>query len=138
LATLLALACAASPWAAEQMQASGPRLDWMLNCQGCHRSDAVGTPGRVPTIKNQVARFLSVDGGREFLIRVPGVASSPLSDAATAELVNWMLREFDPEHLPDDFEPYTPDEIAGLRKRPLVDVLSVRGRLVAELKRTEY
>jgi hypothetical protein len=92
----------------------------------------------VPAIRNQAARFLSIDGGREFLIRVPGVASSPLSDAATAELVNWMLREFDPEHLPDDFEPYTLDEVAELRKRPLVDVLSVRSRLVGDLNRSEY
>ena len=48
-----------------------------------------------------------------------GVATSPLSDADLAEVVNWMLWRFDKEHLPASFQPYTAAEIAPLRARPL-------------------
>jgi len=63
-----------------------------------------------------VARFLSVPGGREYLIRVPGVATAPLSDESIAVLVNWMLEKFDPKNIPGDFIPYTREEVASLRQ----------------------
>ena len=58
-----------------------------------------------------MAKFLWVPGGREYLIRVPGVATSPLSDADLAEVMNWMLWRFDKEHLPANFRPFTAAEI---------------------------
>jgi len=93
--------------------------NWTLNCQGCHRSDGSGSDATAPGIADTVAKFLLVPGGREYLIRVPGVAASPLSDADLAEVVNWMLWRFDREHLPASFQPYTAAEIAPLRARPL-------------------
>jgi hypothetical protein len=93
--------------------------NWTLNCQGCHRFDGSGSDATAPGIAGTVAKFLRVPGGREYLIRVPGVATSPLSDADLAEVVNWMLWRFDKEHLPASFEPYTAAEIAPLRARPL-------------------
>ena len=64
--------------------ASGPALDYTLNCEGCHRADGTGTPGSVPALRDSVARFLAAPGGREYLARVPGVAQAPLEDAALA------------------------------------------------------
>ena len=111
------------------------RLAWMLQCQGCHRADGTATGDEVPAIAGQVARFLHVEGGREFLVRVPGVASAPLGDADLAALVNWMLAEFDPDHLPESFIPYAPAEIAALRTRPLgPEVVPERQRLMALLR----
>jgi cytochrome c553 len=92
---------------------------WTLNCQGCHRQDGTGTDGTAPSLAGTVARFLSVPGGREYLGRVPGVATSPLSDADLAEVVNWMLWRFDKEHLPANFQPFTAAEIGQLRSAPL-------------------
>jgi cytochrome c553 len=92
---------------------------WTLNCQGCHRPDGTGSAGTAPSLAGTVARFLSVRGGREYLGRVPGVATSPLSDADLSEVVNWMLWRFDKEHLPARFEPYTAAEIGRLRGQPL-------------------
>src|ERR1700675_4308740 len=68
---------------------------WTLNCQGCHRPDGTGSAGTTPSLKGTVGRFLSVPGGREYLGRVPGVATSPLSNADLSELMNWMLWRFD-------------------------------------------
>jgi hypothetical protein len=93
--------------------------NWTLSCQGCHRLDGSGSSGTAPSIAGTVAKFLWVPGGREYLIRVPGVATSSLPDADLAELMNWMLWRFDREHLPAHFQPFTAAELAPLRSRPL-------------------
>ncbi|WP_321396278.1 hypothetical protein [Emcibacter sp.] len=97
-----------------------PKVNWMLNCQGCHKPDASGVDGEVPSMNGYVSKFLTVDGGREYLSRVPGVAFSPLSDQQTAELLNWMLATYDPENLPRDFKPYKEEEVHRLRQDPLM------------------
>lgn len=111
--------------------ASGPALDYTLECQGCHRADGAGTPGSVPALRDSVARFLAVPGGREYLVRVPGVAQAPLDDAALAAVLNWMLERFDRAHVPVSFAPYTPEEVGRLRAQPLIDAEAVRKRLLA-------
>lgn len=110
--------------------ASGPALDYTLNCEGCHRADGMGTPGSVPALQGSVARFLATPGGREYLARVPGVAQAPLEDAALAAVLNWLLEHFDRAHVPADFTPYSAAEVARLRKQPLVDVDGTRTRLL--------
>ncbi len=129
LALGVALALAAGPAAA----VGGPELEYTLECAGCHRADGSGTPGSVPALRESVARFLAVPGGREYLARVPGVAQAPLDDAALAAVLNWMLDHFDRAHVPAGFAPYTADEIGGLRKRPLLDVQAERTRLLAAM-----
>jgi cytochrome c553 len=103
--------------------------NWTLNCQGCHRQDGAGSAGTAPSLKDTVSKFLNVPGGREYLGRVPGVATSPLANADLAELMNWMFWRFDKEHMPADFSPFTAEEIGRLRTRPL--------RLEAAAMRTE-
>jgi hypothetical protein len=109
-----------------------PELDYALNCRGCHRTDGSGTPGAVPELRGSLARFLHVEGGREYLGRVPGVAQSTLDDASLARLLNWMLVRFDREHVPADFRPFTADELAGLRRDPLVRASQRRAELLAD------
>jgi hypothetical protein len=92
---------------------------WTLNCQGCHRPDGTGSAGTTPSLAGTVGRFLSVPGGREYLGRVPGVATSSLSNADLSELMNWMLWRFDKEHLPANFQPFTAAELGQLRSAPL-------------------
>jgi mono/diheme cytochrome c family protein len=104
--------------------------DYMLHCQGCHGPDGAGAVGAAPAFGGQVAKFLTVAGGREYLVRVPGTAQSALDDARTAALLNWLLRRFDPDDVPADFVPYTAAEIHPLRRAPLTDVDSVRRQLV--------
>ncbi len=111
----------------------GPAVHYALECQGCHRVDGQGTPGSVPALAGFAARFLAVPGGREYLVRVPGVAQAPLDDGAVAAVLEWMLRRFDPEHLPADHQPFTPEEVGRLRRSPLTDVRGERARLVAAM-----
>lgn len=108
------------------------RVDYMLKCQGCHRPDGGGDDRSNPPMKDEVARFLAVPGGREFLGRVPGVSTVDLDNVRLANLVNWTLYTFDPAHMPADFRPYTPEEIGQLRRHPLrLERADMRARLIA-------
>jgi len=113
--------------------AGPPQLDYMLHCQGCHRADGGSTPGAVPALDDFVARFLKVPGGREFLVKVPGSAQSALDDAALAKLLNWIVNRFGPSADADGAAPYTADEVARIRRPPLIDVAGVRAALVAQM-----
>lgn len=110
------------------------RVDYMLKCQGCHRPDGSGDSTSNPPLARMVARFLAVPGGREFIGRVPGVATTNLDDARLANLVNWTLYRFDAGHIPTNFHPYTAAELARLRQDPLrLERAAMRARLVAGL-----
>jgi mono/diheme cytochrome c family protein len=127
-----AMVAALTPlWAAKPVRAT-PHNDYMLQCQGCHMADGSGSPGSVPDLRGNLVRFLTVAGGREFLIRVPGSAQSPLSDAELAEVLNWMVRAFDPAAVARRFTPFTAQEVAAHRT-PLADVVSVRTALMERI-----
>jgi len=105
--------------------------NWTLNCQGCHRPDGTGSEGTAPPLAGTVSKFLNVPGGREYLGRVPGVATSSLSSADLAELMNWMFWRFDQQHMPADFVPFTAEELARLRTNPLrLEAASMRTALL--------
>jgi len=90
-------------------------VNYMIHCQGCHLPDAIGFSGKVPRMKNFVGYFLHSKEGREFVIRVPGVATASLPDDELAELMNWLLLTHSAEQLPEVFEPYSTAEVAALR-----------------------
>jgi len=109
---------------------------WMLNCQGCHRSDGGATGDQVPALSGTVAKFLAVPGGREYLIRVPGVSMSPLSNESIAALTNWMLYEFDRENVPADFSRFSAAEVGRLRYEPYgSEAATVRAGLLEKINR---
>ncbi len=94
--------------------------DWTLNCQGCHKIDGTGRPEKgLPNLTGQVAKFLHVDGGREYLARVPGVTNATINDEDLTALLNWLLPRFDPDHIPEDHKLYTVEEVTRWRQHPL-------------------
>jgi mono/diheme cytochrome c family protein len=105
-------------------------VNFQLQCMGCHRADGSGQPGRVPSMRNSLLLFSATADGRNYVIRVPGVAQSPLSDADTAALLNWMARNLSDHALPSGFTDYTAAEVASLRHRPLAKVSEIRTRLL--------
>ena len=131
---LLALALVAAPAASDgaAVNADRARINYMLNCQGCHLPDGSGV-GDIPQMRNFVGNFLKVPGGRAFLVQVPGSANAALSDAALAELLNWMLPEISAAQLPADFDPYTAAEVGRYRAAPLSDVNAVRLPLIRKI-----
>jgi hypothetical protein len=112
--------------------AAGPRFDYLLYCGGCHLEDGSGDPPEVPDLRVDLGRFVHVPDGRSYMARVPGSFQAPISDAALAELLNWMVATYTPEVV--DFEPFTAEEVAAYRAEPLLDPLEFRERLVADLE----
>jgi hypothetical protein len=106
-----------------------PRVNYQLRCMGCHLADGSGQPGRVPSIRRSLLLFSVSPEGRDYVIRVPGVAQSPLSDEETAELLNWMARNLSDLKVPRAFADYSAGEIHRLRDRPLSRVRAIRTRL---------
>ncbi len=91
------------------------RVNYMIHCQGCHLPEAAGYPGKVPRMKNFVGYFLHSQEGREFIVRVPGVSTSLLPNDELTELMNWLLLTYSARQLPENFMPFTVDEVARLR-----------------------
>jgi mono/diheme cytochrome c family protein len=119
--------------ASPALLAKDPQTLYMMECQGCHLSDGGGGLNNIPTLKNNVANFPVVAGGREFLVQVPGAALSTLSDQELADVLNWMLRQFGPLEATALYPPYTEKEVATLRKQPLDDIVDTRAGLVAQM-----
>jgi hypothetical protein len=126
--TMLLVFAAATPACAES-----PRNLYTLNCWGCHRSNGEGVAGTAPPLIN-AADFLRVPGGREYLIRVPGVSQSMLDDADTALVMNWILETFSKGRVPADFRPFTAAEIHHARAEPhLFDITEIRTQLLSKM-----
>ena len=113
--------------------AQDPKVDYMLQCQGCHLADGSGSPGAVPDLRGSLARFAQVPGGREYLVRVPGAAQSSLSDQRLAAVLDWMIREFGPAEAAAAAEPYRAEEVARWRIAPYLEVQSVRRDLISRM-----
>jgi hypothetical protein len=87
--------------------------------------------GNVPDMR-RLGQFLRLPGGREFIVSVPGVMGSGLSDADVAAVTNWVLATIAPGSAPEGMRPYDAEEVKRARARPLVDVASERQRLLEQ------
>lgn len=131
---IIAVLIAALALAGNALAGGSPAELYTLNCWGCHKPHAEGIPGTVPRLANSMGDFLRVPGGREYLVEVPGVASSALSDAEIAEVLNWLLATFNKAETPPDFKPYTAAEIAKYRPHQLIRITETRDDMVRRLK----
>lgn len=111
------------------VSAAEPRTHYLLYCSGCHRSDGSSRPPNVPTLRNELGHLVAVPGGRDYLVRVPGAAQSPLDDGQLAAVMNWVLTEFNAETLPPQFAPLTVEEVARSRRNILMDPLKLRAEI---------
>ena len=112
--------------------AEDPRIAYWLHCAGCHLLDGTGAPPEVPTLIDEPGRIAGRPGGREYLIRIPGVAQAGLDDARLAEVLNYMLDAFSPGTTPADFDPYTAEEVGRHRGAVLIDPLRARADVVGD------
>lgn len=109
------------------------QYNYKMFCRGCHTPDGSGVQS-VPELKGYMGHFLQLPEGRDYLVRVPGSANSVLDDAQLAELLNWMILEFGEDSIPENFTPYTAEEVAKLRSEPLLEVVEYRKQLVRQLR----
>ena len=112
-----------------------PQTNYMLQCMGCHTPDGSGEPGHVPSIRETLAPFARLAAGRRYILEVPGVAQSRLSDGDLAMLLNWMMRKLARDSHPQP-APFTAAEVARYRRTPLLQVNATRARLLEEVRRS--
>ena len=129
LAVLLA---ACPPVFAQPINQARAHSNYMLYCQGCHAPDGTGHKS-IPRLKGEVGRFLRLPEGRDFLVRVPGAATSILSDSDLAEVLNWIILTYGEDSIPPHFKYYTAEEVGKLRAKPLVEIKQYRKQLVEQL-----
>jgi len=105
----------------------------VLFCGGCHGVAGAGVTHRVPALSVTIARFLRADGGRELLLRFPGVTNSQLSDRALADVMNLCVARFGGADPPPGLRPYTAEEVHAARLSPLLNIKRSRAQLMLRL-----
>jgi mono/diheme cytochrome c family protein len=108
-----------------------PARIYAENCQGCHGPAGVSVT-EIPTLAGRIGYFARIPEGRRYLMQVPNVALNPSSDEDIANMMNWLLKAVSRAQLPDDFKPYSGEEVAQLR-RARIDVAADRRRVIEQL-----
>jgi hypothetical protein len=112
-------------------------FNYQMFCQGCHAPGGASVDESVPRMKDHVGTFINSPEGREFLVRVPGSATSSLKNEELAEVLNWIVLEFSGDSLNASFEHYTATEVGALRQAPLNEVANYRAQLLADIASAE-
>jgi hypothetical protein len=128
----LGAACAIALAAAGQVYATAPtparsishltavQAAYLTHCGGCHGIEGVSAPHSVPTLRGLAGSFLCTDEGRAYVIRLPDVALTGLSNQLLASVANFVVFDLGaPAAGGSRARPYTPAEVAQLRARPL-------------------
>lgn len=110
---------------------SNARAAYMLHCSGCHGLDGSGLPASYVPSLQRLGDFLRVPGGRDFVVKVPGVMNSGLDDAQVADVTNWLLATIARDSTPQGYQPYSAADVARVRAATLPDVMAERARLQA-------
>lgn len=117
------------------VQFTRAQTHYVLGCGGCHGENGVSNAKLVPDLRDQVGYFLNTRQGREYLVRLPNVAFSVLSDQELTEVLNFMVFSLGAGSVPKQAAAYTRAEVARLRRQPLnnISLLEYRSRLVEGL-----
>lgn len=108
-----------------------PRINYLLHCAGCHLENGSGSPPDVPDMRETLGFLASSIEGRSYLVRVPGASYAPISDAALAEVINWMLENYELKQ--EGAAHYTEEEVAASRRLPLYNPQALRDTLLKSL-----
>jgi hypothetical protein len=93
---------------------------------GCHGAQGSGDVSRVPSANDAFRRFAASESGQDYLIRVPGVATSPLDDERLTALLNWLLSESGGARAGARL--FSVKQVAEARVKPLAAVKAARLR----------
>jgi Cytochrome c len=110
---------------------------YLTSCGGCHGVDGTSAPQAVPTLRHLTGRFLCTREGRQFIVRIPDVALSTLSDRMLTRVMNWVVFDLGaPAAAGREGRPYTVAEVARLRREPLTQtgLTPYRERVVARIE----
>ncbi|MAN77698.1 MAG: cytochrome C [Rhizobiales bacterium] len=133
IATLIipALLCAAPGFSQERT----PHTNYVLRCAGCHGMSGSGAPAAgIFDFNGMVGAFAGIDEGRTYLMHVPGVAGSGLSDSEIAAVMNYVMETWAGDSLPEPYEPFTAAEVTERRAIAIPDIVENRRQVAALLQ----
>jgi hypothetical protein len=109
-----------------------PKTDFLLYCRGCHLANGTGVAPDVPSLHDELGRLVAIPGGREYIVRVPGVSQNAMTNEKLAAVLNWVLAEFNANTTPANFKPYTGKEVERWRDKVLIDPLKYRASVLGK------
>lgn len=128
----------AEPSAGRRVSHLSPvQVAYLTSCGGCHGVEGVSAPRSVPTLRHLTGSFLCTHQGRQFLVRLPDVALSSLSDRMLTRVMNWVVFDLGgPASQGPNSRPYTVAEVRRLRREPLTQtgLTRYRNQVVARLQ----
>ena len=94
--------------------------DYVEHCSGCHGMQGNSAPAEIPVLRDRVGYFMCTSEGREYLIRLPNVAYSAISDnQELADMMNFVVFGLGGNSAPKTAKPFSAAEVAKLRSRAL-------------------
>jgi len=120
---------------AVKANAASARINYILQCQGCHRADGLGNNSAdgsgTPSMLTFGRLFLSTPEGRDFFVSVPGVVNAPLSDEEMTHVINYVIEALIIRDAAAEPFLYSLEELSRYRKTKLVkDVKLLRRELI--------
>ncbi len=113
-----------------------PQSDYVEHCSGCHGMQGNSAPAEIPVLRDRVGYFMCTREGRDYLIRLPNVAYSAISDnQELADMMNFVVFGLGGNSAPKGTKPFTASEVARLRTRALAtqSLIAIRAEVVAKL-----
>ncbi len=112
---------------------TSPQSDYVEHCSGCHGMQGNSAPAEIPVLRDRVGYFMCTREGRDYLIRLPNVAYSAITDnQELADMMNFVVFGLGGNSAPEDAKPFTAVEVAKLRTRALAtqSLIAVRAEVV--------
>jgi hypothetical protein len=116
-----------------------PESDYVEYCSGCHGMQGNSAPAEIPVLRDRVGYFMCTKDGRDYLIRLPNVAYSAITDnQELAEMMNFVVFGLGGNSAPRGTKPFTAAEVKRLRAQALgtQSLIAARAAVVDKLVST--
>jgi hypothetical protein len=133
VSSLPAFAAPALPELTILPELTTPQSDYVEHCSGCHGMQGNSAPAEIPVLRDRVGYFMCTKEGREYLIRLPNVAYSAITDnQELADMMNFVVFGLGGNSAPKDARPFVAAEVAKLRTRALAtqSLIAARAEVV--------
>jgi len=113
-----------------------PQSDYVEYCSGCHGMQGNSAPADIPVLRDRVGYFMCTREGRDYLIRLPNVAYSAITDnQELAEMMNFVVFGLGGNSAPRRAKPFTATEVGRLRAKALgtQSLIAARAQVVDKL-----
>ena len=120
MSVIAALLFAAATSSAPLPELTTPQSDYVEYCSGCHGMQGNSAPAEIPVLRDRVGYFMCTREGRDYLIRLPNVAYSAITDnQELADMMNFVVFGLGGNSAPKGTAPFTAPEVRRLRAEAL-------------------